>query len=87
MCIQITKKEVDLRRHNEGPLLFKVKIEFEHRERLPTESLNTSILLVGIKPQRSFPIHVVALLPRIGELNHYDYHCRSAMIYVGMTSN
>ena len=72
MCIQITKKEVDLRRHNEGPLLCKVKIEFDHLERLPTESLNNSIRLVGIRPQRSFPIHVDPLLLRDSKLNHYN---------------
>ena len=64
MSIQITKREVDTRRHNDGPLLCKVKIEFDHLERPPTESLNNAIRLVGIKPQRTFPIHVDALLLR-----------------------
>lgn len=70
--MQITRKDVDLRKHTEGPLLCQVKIGFE---RPSAENLNNIIRLDGIKPKRKFPIHIDAsLLRRMssdGKLNMY----------------
>ena len=56
--------EVDSRDHEQGPLLCRVAIGFEQLDSPPTASLNNTIRLDGIKPKRSFPIHIDALFLR-----------------------